>query len=170
MGRSLYKKKNIVLIGMPGAGKSTVGVILAKAVGFSFCDTDLIIQKQEGQILQQIITDKGIDYFLEKEKEIICSLHLEEYVIATGGSVIYIDVSMHHLKKTGSIIYLEVTFRELLNRIKNMTTRGIAMHSGQTFRDIFKERVPLYAKYAERTIVCKKKKSEEIVEQIIKTI
>ena len=160
-------EKNIVLIGMPGAGKSTAGVILAKALGFSFCDTDLVIQMREAQTLQQIINNKGISCFLQIEKEIIRSLDLTHHVIATGGSVIYYRESMDHLRKGGYIIYLDVDYHVLKKRITNMTTRGIAMDMKKTFRDVYSERVPLYKKYAQVTIECGKKHVEQIVEQII---
>ncbi|MBN2443347.1 MAG: shikimate kinase [Spirochaetales bacterium] len=160
------RKTNIVLTGMPGAGKSTLGVLLAKVLGFSFCDTDLIIQQREKSRLQSIIDTHGITYFLEKEKEIILSLDLQHHVIAPGGSVVYHEESMNHLKKTGHIIYLEVPPSELIKRITNITTRGIAMAKNQTFEDIYTERLPLYTLYAEKTILCKNKHIEEIIEEI----
>lgn len=167
MGTMNANKSNIVLTGMPGAGKSTVGVLLAKALGFSFCDTDLIIQKHEGATLQSMINDKGISYFLKKEKDIILALDVRQHVIATGGSVIYYGISMKHLGNTGLIIYLEVPYRELKKRLTNMTTRGIAMEKTRSFRDVYNERLLFYRKYAEVTISCKKKHIEEIVEEII---
>ncbi len=170
MKKIINKKNNIVLIGMPGAGKSTVGVILAKALGYSFCDTDLLIQNQEGAYLQQIIDKKDIKYFLDREKEIICSLNFSKYVIATGGSAVYKKESMKHLKEIGIIIYLETSYHVLKKRISNMKTRGIAMERAQTFKDIYIERIPLYEHFAEITIICKKKSIEKITEEIISQI
>lgn len=167
MNKIKYKKGNIVLIGMPGAGKSTIGVILAKTLGFSFCDTDLIIQKNEGHTLQEIISEKGLKYFLVKEKDIVSSLDLEQHVIAPGGSVIYHSNTIDHLKKNGLVIYLDVPYKELKKRIANMKTRGIVMSSTQSFQDIFDERATLYKKFADKTLVCNKKNMEKIVEEII---
>jgi shikimate kinase len=163
-------KKNIVLIGMPGAGKSTIGVVLAKALGFSFCDTDLIIQKQEKNTLQEIIGKNSIKKFLEKEKNIICSLDLKQHVIATGGSAVYHHETMSHLKKNGIIIYIDVTYKELKKRIADMKTRGIVIGRFQSFQDLFNERIPLYKKYAEITISSSKKNIEKIAEEIISVI
>jgi shikimate kinase len=160
-------KNNIILTGMPGAGKSTVGVLAAKALGYSFCDTDLLLQKQEGDTLQSLINKKGITRFLESEKKIILSLNVRQHVIATGGSVIYHEISMDHLKTLGLIVYLDVPYRELKIRITNMTTRGITMEKNRSFLDVYNERLFLYRKYAEVTVFCQKKHIEEIVGEII---
>ena len=160
-------KSNIVLIGMPGAGKSTIGVLLAKAMGFSFCDTDLVIQKEEGRTLQVIIDEHGISYFLEREKEIIHSLCLTKHIIATGGSVVYYDSTLDHLKKSGVIVYLNVPFDELERRITNIDTRGVAMGKHESLQDIYFERLPLYTKHAEHNIQCKGKHMEEIVKELV---
>ena len=170
MNKIKYYKSNIVLIGMPGAGKSTVRVILAKTLGFSFCDTDLIIQKKEGYTLQGIISKKGIKYFLEKEKNIICSLDLKQHVIAPGGSVIYHDVAMEYLKQNGIVIYLDVPYKELKKRIADMKTRGIVKTNNQSFQDIFNERIPLYKQVADISITCNRKNMEKIVEEIVNNI
>jgi shikimate kinase len=161
------KKTNIVLTGMPGAGKSTIGVIAAKALGFSFCDTDLLLQKQEGGSLQSMIDTQGITRFLEKEKQVVLSLSLAYHVIATGGSVVYHHESMDHLKTGGIVVYLDVPYRELKKRITNMKTRGIAMEQNRSFRDIYDQRLPLYRKSADVTVFCKRKHIEDIVREIV---
>jgi shikimate kinase len=165
-----HKKSNIVLIGMPGAGKSTIGVLLAKALGYGFCDTDIVIQNREAHTLQTIINEKGISCFLQREMEIILTLQLERHVIATGGSVVYYDSTMDHLKKDGMIVYLEVPYEELEKRITNIDTRGVAMGKRETLRDIYFERLPLYTKHAEYSIQCKNKHIEDIIRELIITI
>ena len=145
-------KDNVILIGMPGSGKSTVGVILAKTLGFDFIDTDLIISKNEGMKLQKIIDKKGLQSFLDSEEVAVCGLKCEKTVIATGGSVICRQRSMEYLKELGTIVYLNVPYSEIERRIKNIKTRGIAFEEGETLCDIFRKRTPLYQKYADVTI------------------
>ncbi|WP_330381862.1 shikimate kinase [Defluviitalea phaphyphila] len=158
--------KNIVLIGMPGAGKSTIGIILAKTLGMPFIDTDLIIQKKENKLLQEIIIEKGIDEFLSIEEKTILELNVEGTVIATGGSVVLKPEAMKHLKKNALIIYLKLPYMEIKNRIRNITTRGIAMKKGKTLLEVYDERVPLYERYQDKTIRCMGKNTEDIVEEI----
>lgn len=159
---------NVVLIGMPGAGKSTVGVILAKALGAPFLDIDLIIQQKQGRLLQDIINNDGIKKFLDIEEEAALSLDLTNYVIATGGSVVYSEKSMHHLKECGGVVvYLELGYDEIENRINNIKSRGIALNPGQSLHDLYLERLPLYKKYADIVICCSDKNTEEVVEDII---
>jgi shikimate kinase len=143
---------NIVLIGMPGSGKSTVGVLLAKMLGMNFIDADLLIQQREGMKLYEILAQKGNDYFARVEEEVNASIEAENTVIATGGSVIYGEKAMEHLKSIGKVVYLKVPLRELERRIKNFATRGIQMAPGQTLGDLYAERVPLYEKYADITV------------------
>ncbi|NLG89402.1 MAG: shikimate kinase [Clostridiaceae bacterium] len=158
--------KNVVLIGMPGAGKSTIGVLLAKTINYRFIDTDLIIQRKYGMLLKDIITEYGMEEFLSiEEREIIC-LEASQSVIATGGSIVLKETAMAHLKRIGTVVYLELPYPELEKRVKNITTRGIVMKKGQTFYDVYKERTPLYEKYAEITINCSGKTMEQIVEMI----
>ncbi len=162
------KKSNIVLIGMPGAGKSTVGVILAKAAGLQFCDTDLIIQQKTGRKLQEIINSDGIEKFLKTESDVLSLLSVENSVIATGGSAVYSEAAMQNLKRTGVAVWLDVPLCEVKRRIDNITTRGIVMHPGESLESIYAERLPLYRKYADITVSCSA--TEETVENILEKI
>jgi len=146
--------KNIVIIGMPGAGKSTMGVILAKTLGRNFIDTDIVAQEASGRLLQEIIDEEGTGAFLETEEKTILSLHAHHAVIATGGSVVFSGKAMDHLKKDGVVIYLKISFEEMVKRLNNITTRGIVLVAGQSLRDMYDQRVPLYEKYADLTIDC----------------
>jgi shikimate kinase len=146
--------KNIVIIGMPGAGKSTTGVILAKTLGRNFIDTDIVAQETSGRLLQEIIDNEGTGAFLETEEKTILSLHLQNAVVATGGSVVFSGNAMEHLRKDGIVIYLKISFEEMVRRLNNITTRGIVLAAGQSLRDMYNQRVPLYEKYADITIDC----------------
>ncbi len=158
--------RNIVLIGMPGAGKSTIGVLLAKALKMPFTDTDLLIQQQENSYLQEIIDRSGIDEFLKIEEKVIMGLNVKKHVIATGGSVIYSDTAIRHLKACGVLVFLNTKLYQLERRLKNSATRGIAMKDGQTLAMLYDERMPLYKKYADLEIDCSKKHIESIVSEI----
>lgn len=129
--------ENVILIGMPGAGKSTCGVLAAKLLLKNFFDTDLLIQSRERKRLQQIIDESGLAYFKKAEEEAILSLDIAGAVIATGGSVVYSDAAMCHLKETGKVIYLHLSFEEMQNRINNLSSRGIALENGETLRDMY---------------------------------
>lgn len=160
-------ESNIVLIGMPGAGKSTIGVLLAKALMMPFIDTDLHIQQREKMFLQDIINKYGLERFLAIEEEIILQLNVSKCLLATGGSVVYSEAAMHHLKKLDSIIvYLQLGFKEVESRIKNISSRGIAMDKRYSLEDLYRERVPLYEKYADVSIDCSVKSMEDIVKEI----
>lgn len=150
-------QNNIILIGMPGCGKSTVGVLLAKIIGYNFIDSDLLIQAREGKKLYQIINEKGIDAFNKIENEVNASISAEKTVIATGGSVVYGKEAMEHLKKIGKVVYLNVPLKEIERRIDNIKTRGISMKEGQTLEDLYSERTALYQKYADITVNCRYK-------------
>ncbi|PKM51168.1 MAG: shikimate kinase [Firmicutes bacterium HGW-Firmicutes-7] len=154
---------NIILIGMPGVGKSTIGVVLAKALGFEFIDTDLIIQENEQVPLHEIIKEKGLETFLSLEEIAILTLKGDNMVIATGGSVVYKAEGMNHLKSLGKIVYLKTHYKVLEKRIRNMKTRGIAMGKNKTIKDIYWERKVLYEKYADYIIPCKGRTVEKIV-------
>jgi shikimate kinase len=157
---------NIVLIGMPGCGKSTCGVLLSKLVCKSFVDTDLIIQQSEGRLLQQIINESGTNYFAKTEERIISSLELENSVIATGGSVVCYESAMKNLEKNAVIVYLKISYEGMMKRITNLTTRGILLHEGESMRDMFNSRQALYEKYAQITVDCEEEAVEKNVEKI----
>lgn len=142
---------NIILIGMPAVGKSTVGVLLAKAVGYGFVDSDLVIQSREGRLLSRIIAEEGIDRFLEIEGKINAELCVDRCVIATGGSVIYNEKAMCHLKEMGRIVYLKISLEDLQRRLSDLRGRGVAIREGYTLKDLYDERAPLYEKYADVT-------------------
>lgn len=163
-------KNNIVLIGMPGSGKSTVGVLLAKIIGYNFIDSDLLIQAREGKKLYEIINEKGIDAFNRIENEVNASIETENTVIATGGSVVYGKEAMEHLKEIGTVVFLDVSLNELKKRIRNMTTRGISMRPGQTLDDLFNERKALYNKYCDIKISCSGKSLASNAENIAKAL
>lgn len=159
--------KNIVLIGMPGAGKSTIGVLLAKTLGFSFIDTDLIIQQNTGRLLQDIIDADGLDAFCREEERAVCSAaQNKNTVIATGGSAVYSAKAMEHLKLCGEIYYLSLPAEEIKARISNITTRGIAKRPGETIEDVFLQRERLYDQYADVTVDCRGKSLEDTVSEI----
>jgi shikimate kinase len=141
--------KNIILIGMPGSGKSTIGVQLAKHLGLSFIDTDLLIQAHQQQKLQDILNSQGYQVLRDIEQQELLKLKLNNDLVSTGGSAVYSDAGMQHLKKQGLIVYLYVDFAEIERRIDNEDSRGIARPEGQTLEDVYNERTPLYEKYAD---------------------
>lgn len=145
-------RKNIVLIGMPGVGKSTIGVILAKQLGYQFIDADLLIQQQEKRLLKEIIEQDGIAGFLEVENRVNASIETEGAVIATGGSVIYGKEAMEHLSSIGTVVYLKLPYPALRRRLSNLKDRGVVLKEGQTLKDLYEERTPLYEKYADLTV------------------
>ncbi len=161
------KSKNITLIGMPGAGKSTIGVLLAKAIGGAFIDTDLLLQQKHRKLLQAIVDELGFQGFVEEEGNTICGVSPEHAVIATGGSAIYYEPAMRHLGEISEIIYLRLSLPEIDGRINNRATRGIALRKGQTLASLYEERVPLYEKYAHRIIDCDGKNPEEVLREIL---
>ena len=146
------KKNNVVLIGMPGCGKSTIGVLLAKNLAYSFMDSDLLIQEQEGRKLQEILDTDGIEYFEALENRVNAGIEAERTVIATGGSAVYGKEAMEHLRTIGTVVYLKIPYDELNRRIDNFETRGIVLKDGQTFNDLYLERSPLYDRYAHITV------------------
>lgn len=135
---------NVVLIGMPGCGKSTVGVLLAKALGMAFMDTDVVFQAKEGRKLQPMIDEIGIDAFLKKEEEAILDIDCDRTVIATGGSVVYGKRAMAHLHQHGTVVYIRLPYIEIKRRLSNLATRGVALKENQTLYDLYQERIPLY--------------------------
>ena len=161
---------NIVLIGMPGSGKSTCGVLLAKATLKNFFDTDLLLQNLEGKRLQQILNTEGLSYFEKAEERAILSLNIEGTVIATGGSVVYSDRAMRHLQKLGTVVYMHIGFETMEGRIKDLKTRGLAIAEGQTLLNMYNERAPLYEKWAEKTVYCDGLTIDDTVEKIIEVL
>ena len=155
---------------MSGAGKSTLGVLLAKALGMHFVDTDLLIQQHSGKLLQQILDTEGTDRFLAIEEEVLSSLTLNNTVIATGGSAVYSERAMRHLKENGKAVYLEVSFDELMHRLSNITTRGIVFHGKNGLRDVLEERLPLYAHYADLRVECTGRDVEGALSEIIEAL
>lgn len=162
--------KNIVLIGMPGVGKSTAGVILAKVIGYQFLDTDLLIQREEKRLLAEIIQEKGTDGFIEIENRINAEIKADKSVIATGGSVVYGKEAMNHLKEIGIIVYLKLPYQRLEERLSNIKGRGVVLRKGQTLPQLYEERSVLYEKYADFTIDETDLNVEETVEKILQQL
>ena len=166
----MAKKDNLILIGMPASGKSTVGVILAKVIGYDFIDSDLLIQKKEGMRLADIIKKKGIDGFLEVENEVNASIEASQCVIATGGSAVYGEEAMKHLREIGAVIYLQVDYSAIQKRLHNIRQRGVVLRQGQTLQDLYDERMVLYEKYADLIVREGSGEIEAVVARIIRTL
>ncbi len=159
--------ENIVLIGMPGVGKSTVGVILAKLLGYQFVDADILIQNREGRLLHEIISEEGVDGFIEIENQVNSEINADRTVIATGGSVVYGREAMEHLKAIGTVVYLKLSYEELSKRLSNIKGRGVVLREGQTLMALYKERTPLYEKYADVIVDEEGLGVEDTIEKII---
>ena len=157
---------NITLIGMPGCGKSTVGVVLAKAANMDFIDSDLVIQKEMGMKLSAIIDQYGDDGFREIENRINAALTVENTVVATGGSVIYGEEAMRHLKEIGTVVYLKLSCEGITNRLGDLHARGVTIKEGWTLQDLYNERCPMYEKWADITVDCEHMQLREVVEHI----
>ena len=162
--------KNVILVGMPSCGKSTIGVVLAKTMNKGFVDTDLLIQEKEEKPLQDIINQSGNDYFRKVEEEVLCSVDTSNSVISTGGSAIYYDAAMQHLKKQGTVVYLKVALETIESRLNNIKTRGVTMEKGATIASLYEERIPLYEKYADVIIEADGFEVEDTVEAIINAV
>lgn len=158
--------KNIVLIGMPGAGKSTVGVVLAKIRGLSYVDSDLLIQEENGMLLHEIIAKEGMEGFRKVENRILSNLSVKHAVIATGGSAVYGREAMRHLRGIGIVVYLKHSCESIADRLGDLTERGVLMRPGQTLCSLYNERIPLYERYADMTITCDNRSIREIVSEI----
>jgi len=162
--------ENIVLIGMPAVGKSTIGVLLAKAISMDFIDTDVYIQSQHGRGLQEIIDEDGLHEFCRIEESYISNLNCRNTIIATGGSVVYSEKSVGHLKSSGVLIHLDLSLAGIKKRLTNLDSRGVAMGKGQTLEQLFEDRQPLYTCYRDVWIQCKDKTQEQIVAEIIEKL
>ena len=165
-----HKKKNLIFIGMPAVGKSTVGIVVAKRLGMQFIDTDLLIQEQEGKLLREIIAEKGQDGFLEIENRVNASVTPENAVISPGGSVVYCREAMEHYKKIGTVVYLKASYQTIKKRIRNPKKRGVVLRDGQSFRDLYNERVPFFEKYADITICEDGCRIEETIENVLNAV
>ena len=159
--------KNVILVGMPSCGKSTIGVVLAKTMNKGFVDTDLLIQQKEGKTLQDIINEHGNEYFHQVEEQVLLDTDVRNFVVATGGSAIYFDDAMEHFKENGKIVYIKVSLETILERLNNIKTRGVTLGKGQTIEDLYRQRIPLYEKHADIVIEAEHLTIEEVVEKII---
>lgn len=160
------EKDNIILIGMPGAGKSTVGVVLAKKLGYAFVDSDLVIQEKYGRLLHELIEENGVEGFWKIENDVNVSLDTHKSIIATGGSAVYGAEAMEHLRTIGTVVYLQLPYEEVADRLGDLNARGVTLLPGQTLKDLYEERTPLYEKYAHVVISCSGKMLREIVAEI----
>ena len=165
-----HVKKNLVFIGMPAVGKSTVGIVVAKRLGMKFVDTDLLIQEQERRLLREIIAEEGEDGFLKIENQVNASVNAENAVISPGGSVVYCREAMEHYKKIGTIVYLKASYQTIKKRIRNPKKRGVVLREGQTFRDLYDERVRYFEKYADITVCEDGCRIEETIENVIHAV
>lgn len=161
---------NITLIGMPGVGKSTIGVVLAKVLGYQFLDSDLLIQKQEKRRLSEIIEEEGYRGFQEVENRVNAAIDVENTIIATGGSVVYCEEAMEHLKSIGTVVYLKLSLQALSKRLGNLKGRGVLLRDGQTLADLYDERTPLYEKYADIVVDEEGKDLEASLESLLKIL
>ncbi len=164
------ERNNIILIGMPASGKSTVGVILAKVLGMDFIDADIVIQQRENTRLSCIIEERGIDSFLKCEEDAILSINAHNTVVATGGSAVYSDTAMKHLAQGSKIVYLKVPKSVLLKRLKNIKERGVVLRPGETLEDMFDARCELYEKYADITVTAEGLSIEDTLDAVRKAL
>ena len=161
---------NITLIGMPGVGKSTIGVVLAKILGYQFIDSDLLIQKQEKRRLSDIIEQEGYAGFMKIENRVNAAIDVDDTVIATGGSVVYCEDAMKHLKSVGTVVYLKLSLESLSERLGNLKGRGVLLKEGQTLKDLYEERTPLYEKYADIVVDEEGKDLEASLQALLETL
>lgn len=168
--QALDRETNVVLIGMPGVGKSTVGVLLAKVMAREFIDTDVCLQGCEGRRMQEIIDTQGLAAFRAIEERHLLALDCRHHVIATGGSVVYSDPAMRHLKASGRVVFLDLPAAVLIQRLQNLATRGVVMHTGQSLESLYAERLPLYRRYADVTIGCLGLNHEQVVEAVVRAV
>lgn len=161
---------NIILIGMPGVGKSTLGVVLAKILGYQFLDSDLLIQQQEERGLSRIIEEEGIEGFKKIENRVNASIEVQDTVIATGGSVVYCEEAMQHLKSVGKVVYLKLSYKSIKKRLGNLKGRGVVLKEGQTLLDLYEERIPLYEKYADIVVNEEGRSLEEGIQAVLEAL
>lgn len=161
---------NIIFIGMPAVGKSTVGVIVAKQLGYGFIDTDLLIQEEEGKLLKEIIREKGIEGFLAVEDRVNAKVSARKTVISPGGSVIYCENAMKHYKELGKVVYLQVSFETINKRLRDAKNRGVILKEGQTLKNLYDERVRLFEKYADITICEDGRTLEDTVGAVLSSV
>ena len=166
----MAKMNNIVLIGMPGVGKSTIGVILAKMLGYTFIDADIVIQNEEKRLLKDIIESEGVDGFIEIENRINASIDVDNCIIATGGSAVYGKEAMEHYKQTAKILYLKIGFEALSGRLHDIKGRGVVLKEGQDLKALYEERCPLYEKYADYVVCEDNLTIEETIEKILEML
>lgn len=164
------KEDNIILIGMPGAGKSTLGVLLARAMNYRFMDTDLLIQEREGKLLCQIIEEEGLDGFIKIEGEVNAGIEAERTVIAPGGSAIYSEEAMRHFSEIGTIVYLHVPVTELSKRLGDLKRRGVVLKEGQDLNDLYEERRVYYERYAQVTVDVTKDETGEVLAELVQKL
>ncbi|HJD04408.1 MAG TPA: shikimate kinase [Candidatus Mediterraneibacter caccogallinarum] len=163
-------KDNLIFIGMPAVGKSTVGVVVAKRLGKRFVDVDLVIQEQEKKLLREIIADVGEDGFLKVENRVNAGIEAENSVISPGGSVVYCEEAMRHYKEIGTVVYLKASYQTIKRRIRNPKKRGVVLREGQTLRDLYNERVPYFEKYADITVCEDGCRIEETIENVLNAV
>lgn len=160
--------KNIILIGMPASGKSTVGVVLAKRLGYQFLDGDLLIQEQEKKLLKDIIAEKGIEGFLEIENQVNRDIQATKAVISPGGSIVYCKEAMEHFKQIGKVLYLQVSYETIANRIGDPRKRGVTLREGQSLQDLYEERVQLFEQYADIRVCTDRLSLDETIEAVLR--
>lgn len=162
--------RNVIFIGMPAVGKSTVGVVVAKRLGYEFVDTDLLIQKQERKLLREIIEEKGVEGFWKIENQVNRDLEVSEAVISPGGSVVYCEEAMKHFKEIGTVVYLHASFETISKRLGNPKKRGVTLKEGQTLQELYDERIKLFEKYADITVSEDGRDLEETIEAVLEII
>lgn len=163
-------KDNLIFIGMPAVGKSTVGIVVAKRLGMRFVDADLLIQEQEKRLLREIIAEVGEEGFLKIENQVNAEVEAENSVISPGGSVVYCEEAMRHYKEIGTIVYLKASYQTIKRRIRNPKKRGVVLREGQSLRDLYNERVPYFEKYADITVCEDGCRIEETIENVINAV
>lgn len=166
----IMKKDNLIFIGMPAVGKSTVGVVLAKRLGKKFIDTDLLIQERENKLLCEIIAEVGEEGFLQIENQVNREVEAENAIISPGGSVVYCEDAMKHYKEIGTVVYLKVSYQTIESRIRNPRKRGVVLKPGQTLRDLYDERSKLFEKYADITVCEDGCRIEETIDAVLEKV